>query len=147
MFLKIPQDYKKLYAYYILSNESGSTIAVGIVPYAELTMLTGQTIPPEGAFLTVIDTDEDRYKLANRAISDLPKRDAAKFQWVIRETVIGWQKGKRTDARPIKCNETGETFKSANAAATAHNVNYIQLLNHLNGKIGFKTVKGRTYSR
>lgn len=49
--------------------------------------------------------------------------------------------------QPIICNETLERFDTASDVVKAHQISPSALSNHLNGKIGFKTVKGRTYSR
>lgn len=55
--------------------------------------------------------------------------------------------GTKTNDKRIKCNETGEIFESANAAAKAHDLTYSALHNHIKGKVGHRTVKGKTYSR
>lgn len=47
----------------------------------------------------------------------------------------------------IRCNETGEIFESVAAAAKAHDLTYQALHNHLKGKVGHRTVKGKTYER
>lgn len=47
----------------------------------------------------------------------------------------------------VQCVETGEIFKNASEAATAHNVTYSQLHSHLAGKPGHLSVKGRRYVR
>lgn len=47
----------------------------------------------------------------------------------------------------VICNETGERWKTVKEAAKAHNLSESALSNHLNGKTGHKTVKGRTYRR
>lgn len=48
---------------------------------------------------------------------------------------------------PIICNETGEQFQTIVEAARAHNIAPGHLSNHLNLKIGFKTLKKKTYRR
>ncbi len=48
---------------------------------------------------------------------------------------------------PFICHETGETFQTIQECVYRHGVGYGALCNHLNRKPGFKTVKGRTYSR
>lgn len=55
--------------------------------------------------------------------------------------------GMKPTGKRIKCNETGEIFETANAAARAHDLSYSALHNHINGKVGHRTVKGKTYSR
>lgn len=47
----------------------------------------------------------------------------------------------------VLCNETGERWKSVKETAQAHNLSESALSNHLNGKPGYRTVKGRTYRR
>lgn len=46
----------------------------------------------------------------------------------------------------VKCDQTGEIFASANAAAIAHDLSQSALFNHLKRKKGHKSVKGKTYS-
>lgn len=53
----------------------------------------------------------------------------------------------RVPPRHVLCNETGERWKTLKEAAQAHNLAESALSNHLNGKPGHKTVKGRTYRR
>lgn len=47
----------------------------------------------------------------------------------------------------VVCNETGETWATIREAATAHGLSYSQLHSHLKRKPGYKSVKGKTYSR
>lgn len=51
-----------------------------------------------------------------------------------------------TKYQDVVCIETGERFRNARACAHAHNLTYSHLYNHLRGKPGHKTVKGRTYN-
>lgn len=143
MFLQIPSNFRNLWAYYQLANNAGEIVNVGISRFVEITQLT-DIIPPEGLFLSVLDTDEDQFKLANRAISDVANRGKPSMQWTIKGIVTAWQKGGRA-AKSVRCVETGEIFASANAAANAHKLSYSQLINHLNKKIGFRTVKNNHY--
>lgn len=47
----------------------------------------------------------------------------------------------------VRCIDTGEIFESAAACARAHNIANSALINHLNEKVGHRSVKGRTYER
>ncbi len=47
----------------------------------------------------------------------------------------------------IKCVDTGEIWKSANACAAAHELAQPALSNHLNNMPGYRSVKGRQYER
>lgn len=143
MFLHIPSNFRNLWAYYRLADNAGEIINVGISRFTELTQLS-DILPDTGLFLSVVDTDEDQYKLANRAISDIAQRGKPSLQWTIKGIVTAWQKGGRA-AKSVRCVESGETFASANAAAGAHKLSYSQLINHLNKKIGFRTVKNNHY--
>lgn len=143
MFLHIPSNFRNLWAYYQLADNKGEIINVGIARFTELTNLT-DVLPVEGLFISVMDSDEDQFKLANRAISDIAQRGKPSLQWVIKGIVTGWQKGGRA-AKSVRCVETGVTYASANAAAVTEKLSYSQLINHLNKKIGFKTVKNKHY--
>jgi hypothetical protein len=48
-------------------------------------------------------------------------------------------------AQPVMCDQTGEIWPSARAAATAHGLTPSALSNHLARKAGFATVRGKTY--
>lgn len=52
-----------------------------------------------------------------------------------------------TGKSAVRCVETGEVYKSGYAAAKALGLGWSALCNHLNGKPGFKTVKGFTFTR
>lgn len=143
MFLLIPPNFKNLWAYYHLLSADYEIMNVGVVKFSELTQIN-DNVPEPGYYISVIDTDEDRYKLANRAISDIAQRGKPSLQWTIQGIATAWKKEGRA-AHPVICVETSELFDSANAAATAKKLSYSQLINHLNGKIGFKTVKGNRY--
>lgn len=47
----------------------------------------------------------------------------------------------------VVCNETRERWTTVKEAARAHNIAESALSNHLRGKVGHVTVKGRTYRR
>jgi len=47
----------------------------------------------------------------------------------------------------VLCNETLEVFKTAHDCAIAHNIAPSRLSNHLNKRIGYKTINKRTYRR
>lgn len=47
----------------------------------------------------------------------------------------------------VRCVETGEVFKTSYEAAKTLGLTFSALSNHLNGKKGFKTVKGLTFAR
>lgn len=55
----------------------------------------------------------------------------------------GYHLGKKY--QQVMCNETGERFRNATEAACSHGIALSNLYNHLNGKTGHRTVKGRTY--
>lgn len=48
--------------------------------------------------------------------------------------------------KKIRCNETGQEFKTQGFACKWLKISASQLSNHLHGKTGFKTVKGLTFS-
>lgn len=54
-----------------------------------------------------------------------------------------WQGG----SVAVRCVETGEVFDSIHQCAKAHGLTTNALSRHLAGKIGFKSVKGKTYER
>lgn len=55
------------------------------------------------------------------------------------------KKGRVNFRTPIKCNETGEVFRTIKDAAFAHGCGQSNLSNHLNNRVGFRSVKGKTY--
>lgn len=49
--------------------------------------------------------------------------------------------------RFVRCVETGEIFKTMAECAKAHELSQSNLANHLLGKAGYKSVKGKHYVR
>lgn len=144
MFLTIPSDFSKQWCCYVLTDCNGVAFHADIVRFKELTMLEGIIVPDVVAYLTVIETDVDRLKLANRMFAVLPVNHPG-MEWKIRDAVVRWGKDGRCNGRPVLCMDTGESWKSAHTAALTHNLSYGQLLKHLSGAVGYKTVKGRVY--
>lgn len=48
---------------------------------------------------------------------------------------------------PVECLDTGEIFETASAAALFYGMSQSAMSNHLRGRIGYKTVHGKTFRR
>lgn len=144
-----PKTYCNDWVFFVLTDAAGQIFDVGINRFIELTNFSNNPIPDGDApvFMHVIEIEADRLKLANHAVAYLDKDGLKKFKYKIQDIVVAWQKCAHKNGSPIMCVETGQVFTSAQACSNALNLTYSQLLNHLNGRTGFKTVKGRTYKR
>jgi hypothetical protein len=140
MFLHFHTDDRKSFMLFTLMDSTNRIIHLGCAKFSQLTLLADA--PPfvvDGAMtLVVIDRDDDRNKLLNRAVEwcEINSREDLKRQ-ILQNTV---------PRKRIVCHETGENFPSVNAACRAHGVAYGQLSSHLKKMVGYRTVKGRTYS-
>lgn len=150
MYLELPtENYSNQWAGFMLTDTDGKCFQVGMARYIELTSLQGIALPQGGAvvYLSVIDHDLDRLKLANRMLGEMLKRGMPARQWDIQEMVRSWSHGNRRYGKPVTCIETGEQWPSLTNCVDAHKISYSALQKHLNGQIGYRTVKGRTYRR
>lgn len=78
---------------------------------------------------------EEAYKAQRQLVAELKPICNVKGFWI------------SPHRQSVACNETGEVWPTVAAAAAAHNLSPSALSNHLNGKKGHVTVKGRTYRR
>lgn len=147
MYLLLPQNFKDLWALYTLTNAAGEIFHLDIVKFQSITNIQDVTLPDGQIYLTVVDTDTDRLKVANRAQEYVLQQGHKTLQWRVVEIVKSWNHGNRRHGNPVMCIDTGETFTSAKAACDAHGLTYSQLVRHLKGEIGYKTVKGKRYAK
>lgn len=146
MYLEIPLNYQKCFAYYTLTTSDGELFHAGIVQFKNLTLFRDVPWQPSDKYyLSIIQTDEDPMKLANHAVEDLKNRNAGKLQWNIIGAVQSFSRNNTKLGKAVECVETGEIWQSAVACADANNLSYTQLINHLRQRIGHKTVKGKRY--
>lgn len=148
MFISIPTNsYRNQWACYILTDSDGKAFDAGVVKFTELLALPGLVMPDKHPviYMTIIDHDTDRLKLANRAMSAMVKSGAGGLQWKILDAVKSWSKSSRRSGHPVMCVDTGEQWSSVTACAAGAGVSYSQLTNHLKGMVGHKTVKGKKY--
>ena len=141
-------DIRSLYAVYSCLDENETVRYVGVSPLSELFTLRDAYSNTEFAntFNRQITTLEIRVDVLTAT---------EKEAYIEQRRLIGVHNPTcnrhgyhvETNKQGVTCNETGEHWKSAQEAATAHGLTYSALINHLNRKPGFKTVKGRTYLR
>lgn len=133
---------------YTLTDDKGECVHIDIVKFTELTNFPNVKVAEYGTlYLNVIDKDEDRMKLANRGMRDLPSIGKGDLQWKIRDIVASWSHGNKKHGHPIMCVETGQEWSSLKACADDQGLSYSQLLNHVKGNVGYKSVKGQTYRK
>lgn len=154
MFLTIsPKTYNNEWVFFTLTTGGGKLIDAGIVRHRDMSQMDGVKLTDDMddvLYLTPVLVDDDRLRLANRAMENLGQRDTnegRKLQWKIRDTVASWMHGNKKFGTPVMCVTTGEQWKSIKDCCTSHKLSYSQLLKHLNNDIGYKTVKGNTYKR
>lgn len=141
-------DLRQLYAIYLCRDIDSTVQYVGVTPLSELFTLADAACNSEwaeiyGKPLTTLDIEvhaltaieRDAYLEQRRLIAvHGPRCNKVGFQIA-------------THRQGVICNETGEIWTTVKDASVAHGVAYSQLHNHLNRKPGYKSVKGRTYSR
>lgn len=149
MFFNInAENYRDLHVAAIVKNPAGEIVSVTICPFVQVADLSRDQLAGEkSVMVVVVDQDVDRVKLANRFMMWLGQNGAARLQWSVRDMVASWAHGNRGSGVPVICVETGETWGSLTACAESQGLSYSQLIKHLNGAVGYKKVKGRTYKR
>lgn len=127
----------------VLTNLAGQAIHADIVQYRHLTNFNGITVTD--GYLTVIDKDTDWRKLVNRSLAAMTERGTPDLQWKIRDAMERIGKIEKGISRAVMCVETGQQWTSALTCARDAGLSYSQLLGHLNGRVGYKSVKKKTY--
>lgn len=148
MFLQLPtKDYKTRYALYKLTNYKQQVLHIGVVKLSALTAFEDiKELPKdEDVFMTVLQIDVDRLKLANRALLLCHEKGRDDLKEGVQETVNSWTKP--ISANAVRCIETGEVFGSAAECAEKHDLTYNALIRHLNGVKSYNSVKKKTYER
>lgn len=148
MFMVLnPNKIKNQFAAYSLTDADGNLLFVGVARATDVLCFPGATIAtlPDRVNLLVQQPRDDLMTAANDALGMAGER---------RDLIAGLKKMvdnfKRPPQRagcPVECVETGERFFSMTAAMKAHGLSYSALHNHLNGLVGYKTVKGRRYKK
>lgn len=132
------------FALYSLTNTDGRLVHLGIVPFKQLTALNdfqGGGI----VYMTIIQKDVDRLKLANNGIAWVQERDRNDLHQRLMNNIQSWSV--KSNNKSVECIETGEIFSSAADVALQHDLTYGALLKHLKGEKSFNTVKGKTYRK
>lgn len=101
-------------------------------------------------FMLPVNVGPDEPFLLN--VNDLyTSKDEAKRGYIAFINAHGVPKGglvlRKVRNAAIECVETGETWNSAKECVKACGLSQSALSNHLNGKPGYKQVKGLTYRR
>lgn len=148
MFLELPtKDYNMQYALYKITDTNTRLIDMNVISLRLLSTLEGMREFPktEKMFLTILETNVDRVKLANKALLLCHEKGRNDLKERINTTVQHWQQTNNKNA--VRCIETGEEFSSAAACAETHDLTYNALIRHLNNVKSYNTVKGKTYER
>lgn len=141
-------DVRWLYAIYMHMDVDDKVQYVGVTPLSELFKLTDAQCNSKWA--EVFSRDNNGLRIFVHSLtSDEREAHKTKSELVTKYQPYCNLKGFwiSPERQRVVCNETGESFETIKAAADAHNLTYSQLYNHVNGKPGHKTVKGRTYRR
>jgi hypothetical protein len=135
-------NYKKTWCAYTLTDCNQRIRHIGVVTFRNLTMLADIPDLPEGQImLNVIDTDEDRLKLLNRAVQWCEKQNRDDLS-----RSLCMQKPKET-GQPIICNETGERYRSVRECCIRTGNSEQSMYKHLKKMIGYSSLKGLTFTR
>lgn len=104
------------------------------MPDARANILFDECFPPDRPLLLCMVSEHPDRAHAALAARNLPAGRMNRADGMRRHAMI-------------ECVETGEKWHSAMDACRAHGLPQPALSNHLNGKPGYNSVKGRTYRR
>lgn len=147
--LSVANDVRTLYAIYMHKNIDGVVEYVGVTPLTELfsftdaecnslwseTFTKGRNIGIEIVVMGLTPSEPEAFIEQRKLIAQYQPRCNKMGYWIDPKYQV------------VQCDQTGETWPNINAACKAHNLTYSALFNHLKRKPGYKSVKGRTYSR
>lgn len=123
---------------YRLTNDKGEHCGMGCCPIKQLMQLKGGTNLEGELTLTVLKIHDEKLYALDACMGYAHNNG---LQFNPNNTV----KPPRNQA--LVCNETGETFDSMGEAARHFDASVSAISNHIANRPGFKTVKGRTFSR
>lgn len=141
-------DIRQLYAVYMHRDVDSTVQYVGVTPLSELFTLEDAACNSEWA-----DTFGKPLTTLEIEVIALTPNEREAFVEMRRQIAIHNPRCNKvgyyitTTRQGVICNETGEMWKSVRDASIAHGLSYSQLYNHLSRKPGYKSCKGRTYSR
>lgn len=134
------------HAAFIITDAVNAVINIGIARMTAITALNDIDLPASGLMtLAVVDRDTDRMALANRFNTWLGQNGHGTHQFRLNAIVRAWSHRNNGRGKAVRCVDTGEQWSTINEAASATETSYAQMHNHLNRRVGYKTVKGRTY--
>lgn len=141
-------DIQQMYAIYMHRDADETVQYIGITPLADLFSLTdarcnSMWVDTFAQPLTTVEIDVIALTNSEREAFAEQRRQIAIHQPPM--NIKGYYVA--PNRQNIICNETGEIFRTTRECALAHGLSQSALTNHLNGKIGHRTVKGRTYNR
>lgn len=146
MLAVLKKNYRNEWVFFTITDATGAVVKVGIVPFIDLMQADGfEHADDNDAYLNVLDSDEDRMKLLNRAQAVVINRGWRKMEYRLHEVFQAWNRKTHARSKAVKCNETGQRWDSVNQCVKDTGVAYTQLHNHLKGQVGHRTVKGLTY--
>lgn len=148
MFLTFYKNYKDEYVFVVIKNSANEIINADILQFQQIGYFNNKCeFDDDVNYLSIVDRDTDRLKLANRAMSFFKKINDTQFQYKIIDRVQSWSSDAKKNGYPVLCVETGEQYNSIKEAVDKNNLTYSALCNHLRGMKGYKTVKGKTYRK
>lgn len=141
-------DMRQLYAIYTVRDISNVVQYIGVSPLSELFTLSDANCNSEfielfGKQATTVDIEVEALTSSEREAYIEQRRLIAIHRPHCNTRGIYVA----VTRQRVMCNETGETWPTASAAAKDHGLSQSALHHHLNRRPGHKTVKGRTYSR
>ena len=141
--LATPEEMSSAWCMYtLLDKETAKTVYVGHCLLSEVFNMPDARLTPS--------FDEGKPVILRVGIIALDKIDVktAAQEILNKDGTPPWNRAALcTRNSAIKCIDTGEVFASVKEAVKAHGLTQSALSNHLNGKKGYKQVKGRTYRR
>jgi len=125
--------------YKLYHHESAKLLYIGHCELARLFYLPGVDLPKNEPFIIEVRNLYMNKGMAKKAVIEEININGT--------PPINQKMPPRRQNGPIECIDTGQKFANMSDCIKTHGLTQSALSNHLNGKPGHKTVKGRTYRR
>lgn len=140
-----PKEINDKWVTYLLYDKNHKLQHIGISQLIKLFSLADAKRNP--AFFKYFPSDQELTLSVFELFNNRAEAIKAQSELIRKYNLPDMMKQAGNKHLPIKCNETGEIFKSVQDVCFAHGVTASAVSQHLNNTPGFRTVKNRTYTR
>jgi len=135
----------RLWFGFVISDDQGIPYHVGVCKMGSLFSLKGVTVDlPDQITLEIIAQDVQKRVAASQVLEWVHANGCQKE---VLPDPAALMKSYVRAGTPVKCNETGEQFRTMTEAARRKGVSKATMSLHISGADGYEKVKGLTYAR